>query len=892
MKTANSPLTAFLKSKISKSKTENNTLTHTRIGCKENNIYGGAYVCKDADEDELYDLVYKEVIRGGKMEYLTEKQLKDNVIYIDLDFRYSYEVKTRQHDDDLIAELISIYLDKIRLLMIVENDVVIPTYVLQKDNVNRLMDGSATKDGVHIIIGLKMPNKLQLILRDMVINELTEGWLNLLPLTNNVESVFDKGLSSGTTNAQLYGCRKPAHDAYKLTKIYDWTFNYNWTMKERPFGEITKELFLELCVRKGNRVELEMTQASKNAIAPLEALRKQRDDNKQKNKQNFENADDIEILVMECLGGERCATGKYEDAYKVRQAIKNTIGENGRDLYRRFTEKAYQDGKGSFNKYVDWETDWNYVNPEGTINQEKKLTIASLHYWAKLDNPDKYMVYFKKHYNEIKENNAEELLRACIEGSTEVGLARYFNASFGDNFKCVNIKKSLFYAFTKKALWEMDEGGTPIRNLISNEMKTRFLQLINEINEELKLLDDPESDEAVEKGIKIKKIQNICMKLEHTQDKNNILREICDIIKDADFEKTMNKEQFILPLKNNKIINMKTLEVNERTIINKFNYECDTNYRELTKDEDDEIKKYFSDLFCGKEDTAQVVLNILKSSMTGLTLRYIYFITGSGRNGKSVLFNILNSILKNGIDIISKDIVLQKKSNTHLNTEVEKLDRCRIGYTTELKEEDKMNETMIKSITGGDAINVRGICKTDNTLIPTTNLFVLTNELPKFDVEPAICDRLIVIPFLNKFEVDKEFEKKMLEKKELVFCYIMKHGIISDKFELTEEMKVAKKEYMDANSENYLKDFIEIHCHPVVGKKIERDLFRTHYNEYCKSRPIPLLDKSTNTKFTSNMKLFGIESKKSNGHTNYMNLDWRIPKPIINDTSIDVENEP
>ena len=39
----------------------------------------------------------------------------------------------------------------------------------------------------------------------------------------------------------------------------------------------------------------------------------------------------------------------------------------------------------------------------------------------------------------------------------------------------------------------------------------------------------------------------------------------------------------------------------------------------------------------------------------------------------------------------------------------------------------------------------------------------------------------------------------MLEKKDLLFSFIMKYGEICDKFELTEEMKVAKENYKNDN---------------------------------------------------------------------------------------------
>jgi hypothetical protein len=62
-------------------------LTHTRIGDKENDIYGGKYIVKKEDEPEFYKAIYEEVIVGSKMEYLTERQYPDGPMYVDIDMR-------------------------------------------------------------------------------------------------------------------------------------------------------------------------------------------------------------------------------------------------------------------------------------------------------------------------------------------------------------------------------------------------------------------------------------------------------------------------------------------------------------------------------------------------------------------------------------------------------------------------------------------------------------------------------------------------------------------------------------------------------------------------------------------------------------------------------------
>jgi len=256
-------------------------------------------------------------------------------------------------------------------------------------------------------------------------------------------------------------------------------------------------------------------------------------------------------------------------------------------------------------------------------------------------------------------------------------------------------------------------------------------------------------------------------------------------------------------------------------------------------------------------------------------LRYMFFHTGDGSNGKSLFFNILRQIFGGIMDIVSKDVILEKKSNSHLNTEFEKLEYCRLAYVTELKKEDKLNNENIKKISGGDQIDVRSICKTNRTINPVSTLHVLTNELPKFDVSPSILKRIVMIPYKANFVIDKSFEYKMLDKKDEIFSFIMKYGKIMDNFEdvnIPEEMDVMKKQYAEDNKVDYLQDFINDRFDFIENEKIPRDDFRLMYNAWCGKYVYPI-DKSTNTKFTRILReQYKINSKESNGKTNYIGI--------------------
>ena len=47
------------------------TFTHTRIGDKDSNIYGGAYVIPKEDLSAFHSLYYDQVFFKNNMEYLT-----------------------------------------------------------------------------------------------------------------------------------------------------------------------------------------------------------------------------------------------------------------------------------------------------------------------------------------------------------------------------------------------------------------------------------------------------------------------------------------------------------------------------------------------------------------------------------------------------------------------------------------------------------------------------------------------------------------------------------------------------------------------------------------------------------------------------------------------------
>jgi hypothetical protein len=131
-------------------------ITHTRIGSKELNVYGGSFTIKKEELSTFYKLYYEHIFVKNRKEYLTEKQLEQTgPILIDLDFRYDFSVTTRQHTQEHIQDIIQVYLDEIAKLVVIEQDVKFPIFIMEKPSINRVIEKQETKDGIHIIIGIQ-----------------------------------------------------------------------------------------------------------------------------------------------------------------------------------------------------------------------------------------------------------------------------------------------------------------------------------------------------------------------------------------------------------------------------------------------------------------------------------------------------------------------------------------------------------------------------------------------------------------------------------------------------------------------------------------------------------------------------------------------------------------
>jgi P4 family phage/plasmid primase-like protien len=750
-------------------------LTHTRIGSKELNVYGGSFAIGEDKLDKFYEVYCDNVIIKKKQEYLTEKQLiEDGPILVDLDLHYDASVDERQHTKNHIVDLISLYAENISKYLEI-NNTPINVFVLEKPNVNMLED--KTKDGIHLIIGIKMHKAMQVMLRDAVLTEIKNMWEDL-PITNTWDAVLDEGVTKGHCNWQLYGSRKPGHKAYEITGYYKLTYDIDddkWTIKEQDLKTFNiKQNFKLLSAQnktnpqfeikssileRYNKVLDNLTKKKKTTTYKPKKLQIVDDDSSDGDAIN--NVEQLDRKIEELFADVRpvdyelkethayvmilpesfYGPGSFNKWIRVGWALKNTSEK----LFLTWVKFSSQSSEFSFDQIPDMYDQWQKFE----YKNEDALTHRSIMYWAKNNaTPEKY--------NIVRKDTIEYFINQTIQTSTEFDFANVLYNIFKDKFVCASIKGSLWYQYRGQK-WEEIDSGSTLRILISKDMHDIYCLKCNENVEIMHTLD--QADQRYDMLRKqTNKLGEICVWLKKTGWKNNIMREAQELFYDRDFMNKLDQNPYLLCF-NNGVIDFKSGifrkgqpddYISMCTNIDYVPYE--PNNQKFSKIMD-EVNEFMEQLFPDVE-LRRYMWDHLASCLIGTNENQTFNIyTGSGANGKSKLVDLISKCLGDYKGTVPLTLITQKRASIgSTSSEIIQLKGKRLAVMQEPSKGDQINEGIMKEITGGDPIQGRALFKDMVTFIPQFKLVVTTNTL--FDInsnDDGTWRRIRVCDFMSKF---------------------------------------------------------------------------------------------------------------------------------------------
>lgn len=143
-------------------------------------------------------------------------------------------------------------------------------------------------------------------------------------------------------------------------------------------------------------------------------------------------------------------------------------------------------------------------------------------------------------------------------------------------------------------------------------------------------------------------------------------------------------------------------------------------------------------------------------SLTGDTAEQKMAIAwGSGANGKSTLLNLLLDMLGDYAEMTPTETFLAKK-NEGIPNDIARLRGARFVLASEAQEGRRLNEPLVKQVTGQDKLTARFLRQEFFSFQPAFKLVLLTNHKPlaRGD-DAALWRRIMLIPFTEKFEGDR-----------------------------------------------------------------------------------------------------------------------------------------
>ncbi len=223
----------------------------------------------------------------------------------------------------------------------------------------------------------------------------------------------------------------------------------------------------------------------------------------------------------------------------------------------------------------------------------------------------------------------------------------------------------------------------------------------------------------------------------------------------------------------------------------------------------------------------------------------LFFSYGKGANGKSTIIETLFYIMGDYAKRIPSASLMSKaqRSAGGASEDVARLLGARMILSSEIEDGQRINESLIKDMTGGDTLMARHLYSSSFEFKLDGKIFMYGNHKPHIrGTDHGIQRRMRLLPFEHIFtQPDREMPSKLRQEAEGILCWMMTGCLKWQQDGLTTpaRVKLSTSEYLAG--EDTIGEFIRENIEEAPGEEIKvKDLFNLYreWNEggYCFSR--------------------------------------------------------
>lgn len=261
---------------------------------------------------------------------------------------------------------------------------------------------------------------------------------------------------------------------------------------------------------------------------------------------------------------------------------------------------------------------------------------------------------------------------------------------------------------------------------------------------------------------------------------------------------------------------------------------------------------FLDDIFAGDKDLIRYIQKAVGYSLTGSTAEQCaFFLYGTGRNGKSTFIDVIRDVFGDYAANIQPETIMVKSSQSNaINSDIARLKGARLVTSVEPNEGVRLNEGLLKQLTGDDTVTARKLYSEEFEFKPEFKLWMATNHKPIIrGTDTGIWRRIHMIPFdvqIPEDKVDKNLTHKLKAEMTGIFKWCIDGSLMWQREGLQMPAAVLKSVREYRREMDVISAFIEDKC-TLEGTVQASTLYAAYVswadsnNEYCMS----------NTKFST-----------------------------------------
>jgi putative DNA primase/helicase len=264
------------------------------------------------------------------------------------------------------------------------------------------------------------------------------------------------------------------------------------------------------------------------------------------------------------------------------------------------------------------------------------------------------------------------------------------------------------------------------------------------------------------------------------------------------------------------------------------------------------------------------IQRMLGYSLTGDTKEHaLFFLYGTGANGKSVLLSSVSGILGDYQTTAPIETFTESHGERH-PTELAGLHGARMVTSIETEKNRRWAEKKITNLTGGDPISARFMRQDFFTFVPVFKLIIAGNHKPTLKtVNEAIKRRINFVPFtvtIPEAERDKDLAEKLKAEWPGILQWMIEGCLLwrRDGLDQPQAVKDATANYL--SDQDTLGQWIEECCDAEPGNKFKFESVTNLYESWCAYANRQEIEPGSKIAFGDEMEGKGFERDRNKQH--------------------------